>query len=87
MAAVDLTTFLRQAGLISHVITAQAKNKSPETMQRLGELTVLNGVQFNVVVRDVLGRAPQIDLVAVTADGEHIIGTQHARRQDHAGNR
>lgn len=81
----DVSGFIQNAALAAHDVLAHACAEESEAAQQIKRLVARGGVQFNVVIRDVLGGMPRIDLVAVAAEGEFIVGSRMARRTHKAG--
>lgn len=74
------TTLMQEAALVARDISAELAAQRPEDMEAIARMTEAGRIQFDVRVRDVLGGMPRIDLVAVTAEAERVIGSISVQR-------
>lgn len=68
------SALVQNAAIFARKVVDDLAKTRPKDMRALGKLVVAGHVQFDVRVRDVLGGMHQIDLVAVTAEAERVIG-------------
>ena len=76
----DVSGFIQQAALVAHDITTHLAAEQPESANQLAQQMASGGVQMDVRIRDVLGALPRIDLVAVTAKSEFVVGSRLCKR-------
>lgn len=77
----DVSGFIQQAALVAHDITTNLVAQQPESANQLAQQMAAGGVQMDVRIRDVLGGMPRIDLVAVSARGEFVVGSRLCQRR------
>lgn len=77
----DVSGFIQQAALVAHDITTHLMGQQPQSAAELAQQMASGGVQLDVRICDVLGGMPRIDLVAVTATGEAVVGSRLCKRR------
>lgn len=65
---------IREAALFGHAILERAAEEDPGAIRLLSDATASGHVSFNVSIRNILGQAPTAELVAITPQGESVIG-------------
>lgn len=70
------TPLMREAATFGKEILDQLAAEKPDDAKRLAELLYQRRVQFDVRIRDMLGKGPSVQLIAVMAEGEQVVGTR-----------
>lgn len=76
----NATALMGEAARGAKEILGELATQRPADVQKLDALAQAGRVQFNLAILDVLGGQPRFDLVAITAEGEMILGSKFLNR-------